>query len=339
MSQQKITICNAHVHPGEMANLALPLPERFSCSPLYMPIKVLHGKKKGPCLVVFSVLKGTELNGLEIANRLVKDIKPAEISGTIIAIPVMNVYGLTHYPTTLPTGSDLGSCFPGNEEGSFGERIAHLVTEEVLKKADYCIELQTGGLNHNILPQVYCNFDDQKTKALAKMFQSPVITNVTLENNPLRQTAEDLQIPLLVYQAGEAMRFDENAITLGVDGVKNVMRSIGILEGQPFKEVSPIFSQEEDWIIGHKGGILQTSVSLGQTIEEGEEIGAISDPFGADIIEPIKAPQKGIVVGVNTSPLVYEGMPLFKVASFLDYDKAETVIEEWDKQQPDSYIG
>ena len=339
MKNKKITICDTNVHPGEVANLALPLPEQYSCSPLYMPIKVIHGEKKGPCLVIFSVLKGTELNGLEIANRIIKTISPSQIAGTIIAIPVMNVYGLTHYPLSPPTGSDLASCFPGNEAGSYGERIAYLVTEEILKKADYCIELQTGGLNHNILPQVYCNFEDKHAKDLARIFRAPVVTNVSIENNHLRQTTEELQIPLLVYQAGEAMRFDENAICLGVDGVRNVMRAIDMLIKEPIKEVMPIFSRDEDWILAHKGGILHTSVSLGQIIEKKEVIGTVSDPFGADIVEPIKSPLKGIVVGVNTSPLIHEGLPIFKVASFLDYDKAETVIEEWDKKQPDSYIG
>ena len=117
MNNKKIDICGTNVHPGEIANLALPLPEQYSCSPLYMPIKVIHGKNKGPCLVVFSVLKGNELNGLEIANRIIKTIKPSQISGTIIAIPVMNVYGLMHYPLTLPNGNNLASCFPGNEKG------------------------------------------------------------------------------------------------------------------------------------------------------------------------------------------------------------------------------
>lgn len=338
MKNRKITICDTNVHPGEIANLALPLPEQYSCAPLYMPIKVIHSKQKGPCLIVFSVLKGTELNGLEIANRIIKSITPAQISGTIIAIPVLNVYGLTHYPATLPIGNDLASCFPGNEKGTYGERIAYLVTHEIFKKADYCIELETGDLNHNILPQVYCNFDNKRAKELAKVFKTPVITNVTLEGNPLRQTTEELQVPLIVYQAGEAMRFDENAIKLGVDGVKNVMRAIDMLSKEPTQEVTPIFSREEEWIIAHKGGILHPGVSLGQTIEEEETIGVISDPFGADIIEPIKSPQKGVVVGVNTSPLIHEGLPIFKIASFLDYDKAETAIEEWDKKQPDSYI-
>ncbi len=339
MRNKKMTICGTNVHPGEVANLALPLPEQYSCAPLYMPIKVIHGKREGPCLVVFSVLRGTELNGLEIANRLVQTMDPAQITGTVIAIPVMNVYGLTHYPSTLPTGDNLASCFPGNEKGSYGERMAYLVTEEILKRADYCIELQTGGLNHNILPQVYCNFDNQKAKELAKVFRAPVVTNVTLEGNHLRQTTEELQIPLLVYQAGEAMRFDENAIELGVNGVKNVMRYIDMLEKAPVQEITPIFSREEEWVVAHKAGILHPKVQLGQTIERGETIAAVSDPFGADVTESIKSAQKGVIVGINTSPLIHEGLPVFKIASFLDDGKAETIIEEWDKKQPDSYIG
>ena len=339
MRGKNINICGTKVHPGEIANLALPLPEQYSCSPQYMPIKVINGQKEGACIVIFSVLKGTELNGLEIANRVINTLKPSQIAGTVITIPVMNVYGLTHYPATLPTGNNLASCFPGNEHGSYGERVAYLITEEILKKADYCIELQTGGLNHNILPQVYCNFDNKLARDLAKVFHAPVVTNVSLEGNHLRQTTEELHIPLLVYQAGEAMRFDENAIQLGVNGIKNVMRAIDILEKEPIQEVKPIFSREEEWIVAHKGGILHTDVALGQTINKGDVIGNISDPFGADIIEPIKSPQQGVVVGINTSPLIHEGLPIFKIASFLDYDKAETTIEEWDKKQPDSYIG
>jgi uncharacterized protein len=322
MKNSKLIICDATIHPGEMANLALPLPERYSCAPLYMPIKVIHGKEKGPCLVVFSTLKGNELNGLEIANRITREIQPDQICGTIIAIPALNIYGLTHFPSVLPNEGNLANCFPGIEDGSFGERIAYLFTHEILKKADYCIELQTGALNHNILPQVYCNFDNLRTKQLAKVFQSPVVTNVTLRGNRLRQTTEQLQIPLLVYQAGEAMRFDEHAISLGVKGILNVMRAI-----------QPIFSQDEDWIVAHYGGILHTSVVLGQMIKQNEIIGNITDPFGTDFSEKIKAPQEGIVVGINTTPLIHEGLPIFKIASFLDYDKAGDLIEAWEKQQ------
>ncbi len=338
MNNNKIKICNTTIHPNEIANLALPMPAQYSCSPLYMPIKVINGAQKGPCLVIFSGLKGTELNGLEITNKIGNIIDPKKMCGTIIAIPVVNTYGLTHYPITLPTGNSLASCFPGNENGGFGERIAYVFTHEILKKADYCIELATGDVNHNILPQVYCNFDNPSAKKLARTFDTPVITNFVIKENPLRQTTEELQIPLLVYQAGEAMRFDENAITLGVNGIKNIMFSIGMLTGQPSKEVNPICSQDEEWIIAHHAGIFHVNISLGQTIKKNESIGTIMDPFGIDIIETVKSPQEGIVVGINASPLIYEGLKIIKIASFLDYDKAENVIEAWDQKQPDSYI-
>ena len=338
MSQKKIDICGTFVHPGEVAKLAMPMPEQYSCAPLYMPLKVIHGVAQGPCLVVFSVLKGKELNGLEIANRLIDMIDPKKLSGTIIAIPVVNVFGLTRHPLTLPSGRDLVDCFPGDDSGSYGHRLAHLITEEIFKKADYCIECQTGDINHNILPQVYCNFEDATAKQLAKAFCSPVITNAALNYNSMRRTTEELQLPLLVYQAGEALRFDDAAIELGIEGIINVMTSIKMLDGNITHPVSPIFSRDEEWLLAHKSGILHAEVSLGQTIEINDVIGRITDPFGAGDTETLRSTYKGVVVGINTSPLIQEGSQIFKIASFLDDDKAEHIIDEWDKQQPDSYL-
>lgn len=339
MKNSKIKICDTVIHPGEVANLALSLPEEYSCAPLYMPIKVIHGKKKGPCIVIFSVLDGTELNGLEIANRIFKSTNVDSVSGTIITIPAVNVYALTRYPSRLPSDDDIINCFPGDENGSFGERIAHLFTTEILEKADYCIELDTGGINHNILPQVYCDFKNDKSKKLAKAFQTPVVMSVDKTDNSLRKTTDKMEIPFLVYQGGEAMRFDEGAIQTGVEGIENVMHALKILNIKSEKTIKPIFSKKEEWCVSHKGGILHPIASLGQTIKKNEIIGTISDPFGADILESVRSPQEGIVVGINMSPLIHEGLPIFKIATFLDYDRAESVIEKWDQSQPDSYMG
>lgn len=333
MKNTPLNICNEFIQPGEKANLALQMPDLYSCSPLYMPIKVIHGNQAGPCLLIFSTIDGNEMNGLEIVNRLIESFDGHDINGTIIAVPVINVYGLTHFPKTMPSGSNLSECFPGEQDGNYGERIAHIFTQELIKKADYCIELDTGALNHNILPQVYCHFDNTQTKQLAKAFQAPVITNVSLKGNKLRQTTENLNIPLLVYQAGEAMRFDEDAIMHGVEGIKNIMRYIDMLSKEnPIDEFTPVFSQDEDWIIAHRGGIMHSHVTLGQSIKQGEKIATISDPFSADIGEKIKATRDGIVVGINTTPLVHEGLSIFKIASFIDHSRAEDAIESWEEQ-------
>lgn len=330
-NHSKISICDVTVHPGESAKLALPLPEQFSCAPLYMPIKVVNGKKKGPCLLVFSTIIGIELNGIEIVNRLVEALDPNQIAGTVIAIPVMNVYGLTRYPSVLPSGNNLETCFPGKKTGTFGERFAYLFTQEILKKADYCIELQTGSVGHNILPQIYCSFADAKAKQLAKSFQTPTITNVDLNKNNLRKTTDDLNIPLLVYQAGEALRFDENAITVGVKGIRNVMGELGIIEKSPASDLNPIASKDAHWIIANKSGVLHTKVSLGQLVAKDDLLGTITDPFGSEVLEPVLSTQEGIVVGINMAPLVHEGLSIIKIASFIDTEKAGQVIEQWDK--------
>lgn len=339
MKNSKLKILDAIIQPGEFANLALPLPEQYSCTPLYMPIKVIHGKNKGPCLLVFSTINGNELNGIEIINKLVEYSATNLLSGTLIAIPVMNVYGLTHYPHSLPmTHQKLEDCFPGDENGSFGARLAYLFTHHILKKANYCIELQTGGLHHNILPQVYCSFDIEETKKLARYFQSPVITNVKSKKSSFRKTADDMQIPLIVYQGGEAMRFDHDAINVGFNGIVNTMNHLKMTNSKSESSINPIYSQDEDWIVAQKSGILHTEVRLGQSIRKNEAIGKISDPFGAEDSEYVKSHVDGIVVGINSTPLIHEGLPIFKIASFLDDNKAENLIEKWDQTQENSFL-
>ncbi len=339
MKNSNLQICDATIHPGEIANLALPLPEFFSCASFYMPIKVVHGKNAGPCLLVFSSVKGDELNGLEIINQLLLADEIKNLNGTLIVVPVLNVLGLVNYAKNSSYEATLERCFPGQEDGTYGERIAYVYTKEILSKATYCIELRTGSLNHDILPQVYCNLADAESKALAQIFAAPVITNVETENNTLRQTTESLNIPLLVYQGGEAMRFDESAISLGLAGIKNVMRSLDMIafdsDTNDDKAFKPVLSQDQDWIHSHRSGILKSRVELGQMIRKNEIIGVINDPFSADTVEPVKAPQDGIVVGVNRHPLIHEGQTIFKIATFIDNNRAEMVLGEWSESQQD----
>lgn len=335
MRNQSIKICDATVHAGEKATLALPLPEQYSCSPMYMPIKVINGKQEGPCLLAFSTLNGVEFNGLEIVNQLFDSLSPSQLSGTLITVPVVNVYGLTHYPKLTPSGASIANSFPGNATGSFGERIAHIFTEEILTKADYSIELLTGSLNHEILPQVCCNFDDLKAKKLAKAFQAPVITEVETGSSELRLTTESLNIPLLVYQAGEALRFDPVAIQTGLTGIENILRKINMLDGNNDQVITPVISKDDDWLTAPSSGILHTDVSLGEHIKKGDKIGRLSDPFSNENSTIVKSHLDGIIVGINRSPLIQEGVSIFKIASFVDNERAQSILEEWDELKPD----
>ncbi|KTC89185.1 succinylglutamate desuccinylase/aspartoacylase family protein [Legionella cincinnatiensis] len=333
MKNSKLTICNAIIHPGERVNLALPLPDFYSCTSFYMPIKVIHGKEAGPCLLIFSAVKGDELNGLEIINRLLESDKLSHMRGTLIAVPVLNILGLIG-PSRAHNDLNLERCFPGIENGSYGERIAHIFTQEILSKSDFGIELQTGSMNHEILPQIYCDLNNVESKRLAQSFKAPVITNVSMQNN-LRKTTEQLGIPMLVYQAGEAMRFDESAINLGLAGIYNVMETLNMLDPANLNEnniFKPVFSQDQDWLRAHRSGVLLSTVELGEKIQRGQPIGVISDPFSADTAEMLKAEHEGIVVGINRNPLIYEGQTIFKVATFIDTNRAEIALEAWAKE-------
>lgn len=335
MKNNSFKICDASVHPGEKATLALPLPEQYSCLPMYMPIKVINGKQSGRNLLVFAMISGNEFNGLEIANQLYDDISADELQGTLVAIPVLNVYGLSHFPKTTPSGAKLSACFPGNEHGNFGERIAHIFTKEILTQVDCCIELQTGSLNHEILPQVYCSFDNIESKKLAKAFQAPVITEVETKQSGIHVTAENLNIPLLVYEAGEAQRFDQKAIQVGLDGIKNVMCKLGMLNGEVVDSVTPVFSKDDDWLISSSSGVLHSEVALGESIKKGDKIGRLTDPFSNENATIIKSNLDGVIVGINRSPLIQEGSSIFKVASFIDNQKAEEILEEWEENTPE----
>ena len=337
MKQSNLTICDATIHAGETANLALPLPELYSCTSFYMPIKVVHGKEAGPCLLIFAAVKGDELNGLEIINQLLASDKIKDLKGTLIAVPVLNVVGLMK-PRTLTREDSLMHSFPGVEGGSYSERLAHVFTQEVLSKANYCLELQTGSLNHDILPQIYCNFDEREGKRLAQQFSAPVVTHTDAEEHSLRKTSEELGIPLLVYQAGEALRFDQQAISIGLTGILNVMEGLGMINKDADEQddaFKPVFSRDQDWFRAHRSGVLLVEVELGQMIKKNQVIGRISDPFSADTVEPVKAPIDGIVVGINRNPLIHEGDTIFKVASFIDNDRAETALEAWGETQAD----
>lgn len=330
MKNSRLKICNTIIHPGERVNLALPLPDFYSCTSLYMPIKVVHGKEAGPCILIFSAVKGDELNGLEIINRLLESDKLSQMQGTLITVPVLNIFSLIG-STRTRNDTSLEECFPGVENGSYGERLAYIFTREILSKADTCIELRTGSLNHDILPQIYCDLNDTKAKHLAKSFRAPVITNLNAQTNSLRKTIEQLSISSLIYQAGEAMRFNKPAISLGLSGIQYIMDAMGMINAEHNDKniFNPIFSQDQDWIRAQRSGVLLSNVELGQKIHKGQHIGFITDPFSADNAEIVKADQEGIIVGINCNPLIHEGQTIFKVATFLDNTRAESVLEAW----------
>ena len=332
MKNSNLQICNQTIHPGESLSLALPLPELFSCAPLFMPIKVIHGKQSGPCLLVTAAMHGNQLNGTEIINKLLALNRVQKLHGTLIAVPVLNVYGLINRSRYLPGDISLDTSFPGSETGTHDARLAHIFSTEIFSKADACIDLQTGDLNYSNLPQIYVHMKDKAAKSMAVAFNAPVISNAECEKGMYKTMAHEAHKPFVLYEAGEAMRFDPYAIKTGVDGVINVMKKLEMLPDRSPKnpkQKQHFFSDSNVWVHAEASGVCHSQLELGQRVKEGDLLCTISDPFGAADSVDMYSPHEGVVIGKNNLPLVQEGEALFQLAVFRKMEQAASRLEEW----------
>jgi predicted deacylase len=333
MKNSNLQICDTQIHPGESLTLALPMPELFSCAPMYMPIKVAHGKQAGPCLLIIAAMHGNEVNGTEIINKLMASKALNRLKGTIIAIPVLNVFGLINRSRFLPGGINLNRSFPGSENGSHASRIAHLFISEIFDKADYCIDLQTGFINYSNLPQVYVDYKNDKARSLAQSFNAPVISDLAHTEGSLGLYAVKKNIPYLLYEAGEAMRFDEQAIKVGTKGILNVMKEIELLPSKvdnKIKKFKSAFATNNIWVRASSSGLSHATHTLGQYVKKGEALCVLSDPFGASEDVTVNSPEDAVIVGQNNLPLVHEGEGLYQLALFSrEMQATATRLEEW----------
>ena len=242
------------------------MPEISSYAPIFMPIKIIHGKQTGPILLVLAGMHGDELNGTEIINRLLKNIALKRLKGTLIMIPVFNVYGHITRSRYLTDGLELDKAFPGKEKGSCLQICSHL-HEELLSKADYCIDLRTGAINHINFPQIYADPKVKDNDRLANAFKAPIICHIKHEKNTLGNIASEKNIPYLVYEAGEANRFNEREIKIGIKGILNILNSLDMVSLSKSKSKDPLVMEGYNWIRSPKSGISYSNMKLGQKVE------------------------------------------------------------------------
>jgi predicted deacylase len=317
------------VLPGEVARIQVPVADLYTSTSLYMPVQVLRGRRPGPVMLVSAAVHGDELNGVEIIRRLLKRKLLRSIRGTLIAVPIVNVHGFLNQSRYLPDRRDLNRSFPGSAKGSIASRMAHIFMQELVSKANYGIDLHTGAINRSNLPQIRGNLDDADTLELARAFGTPVILNANIRDGSLRASATDHGIPMLIYEAGEALRFDEVSIRAGVRGVCNVMRHINMLpKSRRKKTPSPLLARSTSWVRAPVSGIIGAKSRLGSSVTEGHPLAIISDPLGGSE-EAVLAPFDGIVIGRNNLPMAHEGDALFHVAAFRSMTRAEDRVEQF----------
>jgi predicted deacylase len=324
-----IKVGDTLVKPGERATVRLPVADLYTGTSLAMPVHVVCGRREGPVLFVSAAIHGDELNGVEIIRRLLKRKALSSIRGTLLAVPIVNVHGFLDQSRYLPDRRDLNRSFPGSRKGSVAARMANTFMNEIVAQADFGIDLQTGAINRSNLPQIRGNLDDEATLQLAKAFGVPVIVNSNARDGSLRQCAADKGMPMLIYEAGEALRFDELSIRAGLRGTISAMRHIGMLPSvKRIRPVSPVVAASTSWIRAPDSGIVIQKVELGSRVAAGQTLAIIGDPVGDDEVR-VEAPFDGIIIGRSNLPLAHEGDALFNVAAFKSVSRAEDRVEKF----------
>jgi predicted deacylase len=320
-----LTIAGRTIQPGETVRVELEMPPLYTATNMHIPVEVRRGKRPGPVMFVSAAIHGDELNGIEIISRLCKSRAIQNLKGTLITVPMVNVYGVLNQSRYLPDRRDLNRCFPGSRKGSLGGRIAHLFVEEIIKKSDIGIDLHTGAIHRSNLPQIRANCDDEATLIMAKAFGMPVILNANLRDGSMRETAHELNTKVLLYEAGQALRYDEFSIRAGVKGIINVMREVGMLNkvkrrGHP---IEPFIARQSGWVRANESGLVQHRATLGDHVSKGDILATITNPFG-EVLDKIISPFEGVVIGKQNIPLTQEGEAIYHIAYF---KKPDTVAE------------
>lgn len=328
MGDNSITIGGLTIKPGETRRIELAVAKLYTDTDISIPVYIRRSKKPGPVVFVSAAVHGDELNGVEIIRRLIQ-LKSLKLSkGTLILVPMVNVYGVLSQSRYMPDRRDLNRSFPGSAKGSLAGRVADIFLDEIVKHCDYGVDLHTGAIHRSNLPQVRANLNDPETRELAEIFDVPVLLNSTLRDGSLRQAAVESNTRILLYEAGEALRFDEISIRAGVRGVLNVLAHLGLTKRKLRRHsVTPYIANNSSWIRANSSGIVHSLKNLGDQVEAGTPLAEIGSPFG-DVLDTVTAQKSGIIIGKQNIPLVQEGDAMFHIAFFSEPDAEVAEIIE-----------
>ncbi len=312
-----------HVQPGDRRTIDLEVSTLANATRMNLPVHVVHGHEAGPTMFLSGVVHGDEILGLEIVRRVLADDSLKTIKGTLLAVPIVNAFGFLNHSRYMPDRRDLNRSFPGSDQGSLASLLADLFFREVVKRSQYGIDLHTAALHRSNLPQIRIAPGNSELLRLAEAFSPPVILTSKLRDGSLRQCASDEGIHVLLYEGGEALRFDEDAIVAGVQGVLRVMKTLGMISKAPSISAHTKITQSSSshWVRAPEGGILHSVRRAGDKVGLKEPIAIITDPLGT-VTVPVFAEDDGIIIGRTNLPIVNRGDALFHIARIKTKAKA-----------------
>lgn len=329
MPREPFEIGGCSIAPGTAANVSLPLATLPSGLSAGLNCRVLHGDADGPTIFISAAVHGDEIIGCAIIRDLLGQLEPENISGTIIFVPTVNLFGFLNRSRYLPDRRDLNRCFPGSSNGSLAGQLAHLFLSAIVKRCSLGIDIHSAAAHRYNLPQIrYDNASDHLRK-LALAFAPPAIIASPLRPGSMREIAGREGVDMLLLEAGEALRFDDLSISVGVTGILRVLATLEMIDPQsaPPAAATPARSSSSQWLRAPCGGISKRLRRSGDVVEAGEPLAIIADILADRGEEIIAAPFDGIIIGHSNLPVVHQGDALFHLAKVKAFD---TVAERVD---------
>jgi uncharacterized protein len=309
------SIGSESITPGTQADIGLPITTMATGYNSQLAVRVLHGAKPGPTVFISGAIHGDELNGTAVIQRLATYLEPEELSGTLLLVPVANIFGFLNHTRYLPDRRDLNRSFPGSANGSLAGQVANVFFNEIVSRASLGIDIHTAAIHRYNLPQIRIGAGNKRLLELATAFGAPVIIESPLRDGSLRALAANEGVDMLLMETGEALRFDRFSIETGVAGVKRVLAHLGMIEpDDDLPEPHPSArSKKTQWVRSPRGGVSHRVLRSGDAVKKGELLAAVSGLFGEEP-EELLSPIDGIIIGHATLPVVHQGDAMFHIA-------------------------
>ena len=317
---QSLKIADGEFYPGQSGPVEVVAGQLPSGNTVSITAHVFRAYKPGPTVLFLAGVHGDEINGVEIMRRLIQHKVFGQLeTGTVVAVPLLNVYGFNNFSRDVPDGKDVNRSFPGSKAGSLASRIAAGLSKNILPHIDLAIDFHTGGRGTYNYPQVRYNVDSERGREAAEQFAPPIIVANRAPARSLRRSAQkNLDLPVLTYEGGENLRYDAYSIDVAVAGVKRLLHGQGMLTTSPGPaEKPPVRINQSSWLRASRAGLFQWSKRSGFAVRKGEPLGYIYDPQALRPPKRILSPRDGFIIGHANAAVVSQGDALFHIGSYV----------------------
>ncbi|MFT4781509.1 MAG: putative deacylase [Psychroserpens sp.] len=318
-----LNILGEKIALGKSATVTFEVAKLHTRNTLDVPIIIERSRKPGPTVLITAGIHGDEINGVEIVRQIIAKGINKPKTGTIICIPVINVFGFLNMDRLFPDGRDLNRVFPGSSNGSLASRVAHFVMTEIIPHVDFVMDFHTGGADRFNAAQIRIIKDDPRLAELAHVFGAPFIYYSQNLNKSFRNACSKVGVPMLLFEGGKSFNIHDTITNTGVNGAKRVLHHLGMLNSK-FKVSKPktqaLIIEDSKWLRAKFSGMYKPTVAINSYVEKDDVIGNITDPYGS-FNHFVKAPNAGYIFNVNESPIIYQGDAIFHLSIGLDHDQ------------------